>query len=208
MKEEGKRRSSFIREWTWNPLKNYPKETMEPRGAETSLTGKFKVKAYCFPHFTPISYPAGWELVRKILSLVENKEASFSLHICYVNCDPSNISNTSSIVFESLLGQMSFSGSVVLWARKASSSKTYQCTLCLAPLDSTALQVWLVLVQKMKNAFWPTFPCTDKDPNCAITSWYINLCQVSHNIISANEILKVLFSLLPNDRTERFIERW
>lgn len=129
MKEEGKWRSSFVREWTWNPLKNYPKETMEPRGAETSLTGKFKVKAYCFPPFTPISYPAGWELVRKILSLVENKEASFSLHICYVNCDPSNISNTSSIVFESLLGQMSFSGSVVLWAQE----KHHQAKLINAP---------------------------------------------------------------------------
>ena len=67
------------------------------------------------------------------------------------------------------------------------------------------LPVWLVLVWEMKNAFWPTFPHTDKDPNCALTSWYINLCQVSHNIISANEILEVLFSFSLDDRTGFFI---
>lgn len=79
---------------------------------------------------------------------------------------------------------------------------------CLASLTSTASQVWLVLVQKMKNVLWSTFPCTDKDPNCAITSWYINLRQVSHNSICANEVLKVLFFLSPDDRTKCFIEKW
>lgn len=62
-----------------------------------------------------------------------------------------------------------------------------------------------MLVWEMKNAFWPIFPCADKDPNCALTSWYINLCQVSHNIISANEILEVLFSFSLDDRTGFFI---
>lgn len=79
---------------------------------------------------------------------------------------------------------------------------------CPASLTSTDFQDWLVLIQKMKNAFWPTFSCPDNDPNCVITSWYINLCQFSHNIISANEILKVLFFFSPDDRTECFIEKW
>lgn len=84
-----------------------------------SSIGRFKVKAYFYPPFTPISsYPAGGELIRKILSLVDNNEVPFSLHIWYVNCDPTNISNTCSIVFESLLGQMAFSESVILWAQE------------------------------------------------------------------------------------------
>ena len=99
---------------------------------------------------------------------------------------------------------MSFSGSFS-GPGKTSLSKTSQCNLMSCFFNN--LPVWLVLVQKMKNAFWSMFTCADKDPNCG-SSRYINLCQVSHNIISANEILKVLFSLSPDDRTECFIEKW
>lgn len=66
---------------------------MLSRGAQ-ALTGKCEVKACCSPPFMPISYPAGWEFVRKTLSLVENEEASLSLHICYINCDLTGMSNT------------------------------------------------------------------------------------------------------------------
>lgn len=53
-----------------------------------------------------------------------------------------------------------------------------------------------------KCFFCPKFPCSDKDPNCALTSRCINLCQVSSNVLSANEFLMVSFSPLPGDRTE------
>lgn len=71
---------------------------------------------------------------------------------------------------------------------KASRRRTKQHTQHLAHLTSTAFQVWLVLVQKMKNAVLPTFSCTDKDPNCVIKSWYMHLRQVSPNTVSASEI--------------------
>lgn len=116
MKEEGKGRSSSNGEYTWID-ENITPDYITQRNWNI-INRQTKIKTCCSLPFSPICYPSGWELVRKILALVENKAFSFSLHIWNVHFDPSSINNTCSIVLESLIEHMSHSESVILWTKE------------------------------------------------------------------------------------------